>query len=285
MSRKTTQVNGIQGVATGASASVNMPLVRYHQIDGFVTSNGVAVDIETAIVLVTLKVNGTIIKQLTPKFIKQRALFFGYPQATGQFTLFFTEPRRRGLLGDELSSWDLFDEKSFSIEIKLATGLTSPTLAMQAQWDNKRNGELSADGKTFIKYPGAILREIIFSQNISTNFTITNILPVGVPVHNIFVIPATAGTIQRMELDIDNDRKFEGDTLATYGPNNPYAAYDDYGLTVGTTAGQVYYPISFDYDCKLDSAIVQNSNHNLRLFSSAAQAVDILIESRTSNFN
>lgn len=282
MARKTTQVNGIQGVASGSAASVNMPLVRYHQIDGFVTSNGVPVDIETAIVLVTLKVNGTIIKQLTPKFIKQRALFFGYPAAVGQFTLFFTEPRRRGLLGDELTSWDLFDEKSFSIEIRLASGLVAPTLAMQATWDAKRNGEIK--NGVFVKYPAAILREIIFSQNISTNYTITNLLPVGVPVHNIFIIPATAGSIQRLELDVDNDRKFEGDTLDTYGPNDPYASYDDYGLTVGRTNAQIYYPISFDMDNKLESAQIVNSNHNLRIFSTVAQTVDILVESRTDSF-
>jgi len=283
MSRKTTQVNGIQGVGSNAVASVTMPLVRYHQIDGFITSNGVPVDIETAIALVTLKVGGTIIKQLTPKFIKQRSLFFGYPAATGQFTIFFTEPRRRGLLGDELTSWDLFDEKSFTIEIRLNGGLITPTLAMQATWDNKRNGEIQ--NGVFVKYPAAVLREIIFSQNISTNFTVTNILPVGIPVHNIFMIPTTPGTIQRLELDIDNDRKFEGDTLDTYGPNDPYAAYDDYGLTVGRTNAQIYYPISFDADNKLESAVIQNSNHNLRIFSSAAQAVDILVESRTPNFN
>lgn len=284
MSRFNTQVNGIQGVGVGAVATVNMDTKRrYHSLDFTVTDAGAVVDAETAIDLITLKVNGTIIKQLTPKAIKRKNAFYSYPQSTGKLTIYFTEPRRAGFLGDELTSWDLFDESTFTIDVRFkSAGIVTPALFIQQSWDTKRNGEV-VNG-AFIKYPGAILRELITTQNMSTNFTMTNQFPVGVPIQLIALIPTTPGTVQRVELDVDAVRVFEGDVLASYGFNDPYGSYDDYGLTVDRTATQNFVPVSFDADRKLESALAIQSAQNMRTYLSAAQAVDILTCYRTVNF-
>lgn len=284
MARFVTAISGIQPAAVSSNLVIQMDTRRrYHSLDFFVTDAGAAVDIETAISLVTLKVNGKTIRQLTPRLIKRLMAFYNYPQSTGQFTLYFTTPRRRGLLGDELTSWDLFDESSFTVEIKFASsGITAPALFGTQTWDTRRNGEIR-DGK-FVRYPAFVERMEYTSRQASTVYTSTTELPLGVPIGLLAIVPATAGTVNRVEVTLDNQSVFEGDTLATYGNQNPYQSYDDYGLVTDRSGTQNFVPVAFDVDDKLESAITVTDSQNIKVFLASAQAIDILRVYRTSSF-
>lgn len=245
--RRINYINGISGVAPGGVATLNLQLNRrYHGLKIFasvtetVSGNATASDDPTDVIdNVKLIVNGVVIRDLTPaEIIKLAQANFGGVAVTDHIPIFFSDPTRATVIGEEATSWDMFGQNSFVLEIKLKAGTTNPKVTTQASYDFGRN---VSGGKPFLN----IVKQHSLTYNAPQGeFDIVN-LPINLPIQRLHIEPST-GTVSSCEVDSDGETVFE----ATKTEND--ALHVDYGIDILT--GTEPNPASTNLDASLQSA-------------------------------
>jgi hypothetical protein len=179
------QINGINGVAVGGTASVNLPVnQRYHRITLFCTDGGVAVAAASVITNVRILVNGVVIRDLATTDLMKLCFLNGYIPRLGELPLFFTEPFLTGGQINEpsdVTAWDMFGQSTFQIQLTISGSATTPAVTGWSEFDFIENA-VDKDGVKVLQivsqksfsYPTAAAQNTITTQPI--NFPIRRIL-------------------------------------------------------------------------------------------------------------
>ena len=266
--RRINFINGISGVAPGGVATLNMPLERrYHGVKLFasVTDDGsgsASTDPVDIIDYIKLIVNGVVIRDLTPLQIRKIAQAnFGGTAATDHVQLFFSDPTRATVIGEESTAWDMFGQNTFVIEMKLKAGTTNPSVTTQASFDFNRN-EDPGTGKPFLN----IVKQHGLTYNAPAgDFDIVN-LPIALPIQRIHIEPGT-GTVSQCEVSSDGETVFE----ATKAQND--ALHLDYGID-----SPFGFSVIFDYEQQVTSPLKVLRQMNLKPTFSASNNTVIVLE-------
>lgn len=272
--RRINFINGISGVAPGGVATLNMPLNRrYHGVKLFasVTDNGsgsASTDPVEIIDYVKLIVNGIVIRDLTPMQIRKIAQAnSGGNAATDHIQLFFSEPARATVLGEESTSWDMFGQDTFVIELKLKAGTTNPSVTTQASFDFDRNID-PGTGKSFLN----IVKQHALTYNAPAGALDIVNLPITLPFQRIHIEPST-GTVSECEVSADGETVFE----ATKEQND--ALHLDYGID-----SPFGFSVIFDHEQQVTSPLKVRRQLNLKPTFSAANNAVILLERKSRGY-
>lgn len=138
--RTNDQITGINGVVAGGTASVELPVNRrYHGLTFYYKTNAAQATIEADLNYIQLYVNTILIRDvnLTELFLENAAN--GRAFVLGQIPLFFSEPWRAAVMDEEMTSWDLFGQLSFTAKVGIAGAAAAPTLVGNSQFDYLQN--------------------------------------------------------------------------------------------------------------------------------------------------
>lgn len=259
-------VTGIEGVSAGGISTVNLPVNRrYHGLKLLVT-DGVETDPTAIVEYVRLIVNGVVMRDLTPAQIIAIAEMNGQTVDDNIIPIYFSEPWRASVIGEESTSWDLFGQVKATLEVKFLAAASAPAMKVQASFDYGRN---VSDGQPFL----AIVKQLRFGYNApSGNYDVNN-LPVRFPIQRI-LLTASTGTIDSVEVYRDSQKVFEAED----SENN--ALLDDYGLD----ASKFTFPIVFDHEQQISSPLRVDRELNLRVNSSAANSLTAILEHRANGY-
>lgn len=265
--RNINYINGIEGIVVGGTATANVPINRrYHSLKVIVSEalSALAVDVVSK---VRLYVNGQIMRDLTPAQYIAIASLNGITASTGEIPIFFSEPWRATVLGEEATSWDLFEQTKCTLEITFKTGINSPQCKVLASYDYGRN----VSGNTNFL---SIIKQLVQTYNAPSGQYDLVTIPVSNPLQRIH-LSASTGTITNVDVYRDNEKVHEGSDVQ----NSMFLK--DYKL-VGTA---FTYPIVFDYEQQISSPLVVGKDLLVRPTLSAANTLTVLIESRANGYN
>jgi len=276
------QVNilaGISGVATGATAAVRMDVnKRYHRII-LETTEGASVATAASHTLSALKllVNGVTMWDIAPSEIMNINACLGEADPTGTIALNFTEPNRRIIAPEDLTSWDMFGQSTFELDLGVATGLTTPAVTGLYEFDYFRNLKSGTKGQVPFLQPVA---RHAYNLNLPAGTTNYNQLPITAPIMRMWFRGATTGYITNLEIQQDGNKVLEGDVP---GINQFYGNYGIKFSSAGTPfapSGTVYYDTAFiaDQSMRPWQALKCANSMNVKITLSSATSVLVVME-------
>lgn len=265
--RNVNYINGVEGVAASSTATVNIPIDRrYHALKLFVSATG-ETDATAIVDQVQLYVNGVLQRNLTATQFIKIALLNGITAGTGEIPIYFSEPWRASVTGEEATSWDLFGASKCTLQITFKA-VTAPVCSVQASYDYGRN--LDGD-KPFL----AIVRQLTQAYNApSGTFDIVT-LPTQNPLQRVH-LSMSANSISSVEVYRGSEKVHEG----TLSQNARFLA--DYGMN--STA--FTFPVVFDFDQQISNPLVvrNQGDLNIRPTTTGAATLTAIIESRATGY-
>lgn len=267
-------INGIEGVGSGNTATANIPVNRrYHALKVFpagTDGTGATTDPVRLIARVRLYVNGVVIRDLTPTMILKIAALNGITVATGELPIYFSEPWRASVLGEELPSWDLAGQIKTTLEITYLGSLTGLSTAIIAAFDYSRNFEVKNGVNVALLN---IIKQKVRNYNANSGVYDVTTLPIENPIQRILLQTST-GTISQVETYRDNEKVQEGLTAENS------AFLKDYKMD----ASQFSFPLVFDFEQQLSSALLVAKDLLLKVTSSAANTLSVIVEERAPDY-
>lgn len=139
LSRRFVKQPSFQGVAAGQTAVINLPNAgTYFGLKffyGTATAGGAnQVNMETELTRIRLKLNGVTQREFSARELFDINAFHGIDFETGILNIFFAEPWRPEIIGEDALSWGMGGVQTFTAEVDIASGATSPTLRATALW-------------------------------------------------------------------------------------------------------------------------------------------------------
>lgn len=255
-------IAGIQGIGSGATATVNVPVNRrYHSMRILCTNAaGALTDATTIVSLVELVVNGQVIRSETPATFINVAKTYRYTPATGEIPIFFTEFwRNENPTAAEATSWDMFGQSTFVVRLTfLSPGGGVGIQSILGDYDFKRNVRFNrATGQN--EYFLAIVKMTSVAINAVSGTNDVTTIPTAWPIQRLFV-DISANAISSVQIYTDNNVKNWEATKA----ENAILLNSN-----GITATFFEYPIIFDYDDRIDSNL-QTSYLDVRTVTTGA---------------
>jgi len=231
-------------------------------------------------------VNGVIIRDISPTSILQIAIANGYYPALGELPLYYTDPADNINQLNEITSWDLFGQSTFSLQGTIPGTVSLPSLIGAQEFDNSRN--LRPTSKGLIPFLQPIAQHE-YTFNVVAGVNLINTIPFDYPIRRIWIKGSTPLSITQLEVDQDSNKVME----ATYSEMRKM--YEDYGFQFGkpnwantttTNAFKAAYqtPSYFDFayisdpDRRLQKSLTCENSLVLRITSSVAQSVTIVME-------
>lgn len=270
-------INGIEGVTPGGVCVSNNPLNRrYHGAKIFATANTTGgsptaiTDVTQIVDSVRQIVNGVVIRDTTAAELLAIAKLNGQTVGNNELPIWYSEPWRASVLGEEATSWDMFFQTKFTYEIRLKSTITSPAVKILASYDFARNVSVE-NGKQV--YFLSIIKQLPFTYNAPAGqYDITS-LPIRFPIQRIH-LQASTGTISPVEVTRDGEKVLEGTSaeLARF--------LADYSLD-STAFTQ---SLVFDAEQQISSALLVSRELLVRLTSSAANTLRALVEHRANGY-
>lgn len=269
-------INGVEGVAVGGVAVANVPVNRrYFDFRMFITGNlaggGAA---QTAAQLVTnirVYVNSVVMVDLTPTELRKIAIMNGQIMTDVQIPLFMAEPWRATVTGEESVSWDLFNQTKCTIEITFASGTENLTFKMLSSFDYTRNFSTNDAGETTPLL--AIVKKTAQTYVMGGGQNDITTLPQRWPIQRI-EMQASAGTVDYVEVYRDDEKVHE----ATVSENEAANQNQQMDST------QFSYPVVFDSDQQISSALLVQNTLLLRPTCSAANNLRVITEHRSNGY-
>jgi len=269
-------INGMNGVVAGGVATLDIPPGRrYHALKAWLAatvSSAPSTDPTVIISSARLIVNGVVMRDLTPTQVLNIAKLNGItPDATtGELPFYFSEPWRASVIGEESTSWDMFGQSKFTLELTFLTTALSPSCVVEAAFDYGRN--VDGTGKNFL----AIVKQLRYTRSNPTGAVDIIDLPQQYPIQRIH-LTTSAGSISSLEIWNDTVKVMEGITA------NINDFYKDYRLT--PSAASFGLSAVFDYSQQISDALfVVNNNLNVRPTCSAAGSITALVEFRAPGY-
>jgi len=203
--RQVDQINGINGVAVGGTASVNMPTnQRYHRLTFYCTDGGVAVAAANVITHVRLLVGGVVIRDIDTVDIMKLCNLNGYIPRLGELPIFFTEPFLTGGQINEpsdVTSWDMWGQTTFQVQLTISGGATTPAVTGWMEFDFAEN--LDSDGPNANRILQIVSQKAFSYPTAAAQNTITT-QPINFPIRRI-LMKVAAGTITQIQAKQDGN--------------------------------------------------------------------------------
>jgi len=253
-----------------------------------VTVAGIASPVSPATFFSAFKqvVNGVIIRDISPLSILQVAIANGYYPALGELPLYYTDPADNINQLNEVTSWDLFGQSTFSLQGTIPGTVSLPSLIGAQEFDNSRNLRPTSKGLIPFLQPVA---QHEYTFNVVAGVNLINTIPFDYPIRRIWIKGSTPLSITQLEVDQDSNKVME----ATYSEMRKM--YEDYGFQFGkpnwfnTTTTPAFLaayqtPTYFDFayisdpDRRLQKSLTCENSLVLRITSSVAQSVTIVME-------
>jgi hypothetical protein len=287
--RLRTYITGIEGIASNGTAIAKFPNGRRYHGAKLVVSGTVAAAPSTdpiAIVeYVRLSANGVLMRDLTPAEILKIAALNGITAAAGELPLFFTEPWRQTIDGQELTSWDVTQFKQpaavITAEVKFLNVVAlAPTLKVQIEYDYQSNIVNTANGPAFFNN---IVKILPLTKLCAGGANDVDNCPLKFPIQRVH-LAVSANAILSVEITRDGEKVLE----ANVAENSMFLK--DYGID----ASQFAFPVVFDYTQQISDALTGVNftperpsgirELNIRTTLSGAATLRILTEQRANGF-
>jgi hypothetical protein len=259
-------IPGLQGIASGGIATVNVPVNRRYHTMRILTTNaaGALTDATTIVSLVELVVNGIVIRSATPATFINVAKTYRYTPATGEIPIFFSEFwRNESPRSAEATSWDMFGQQTFVVRLTfLAPGGGVGIQSILADFDTKRNTYRNASGQEvpFL----AIVKYTDISLNAASGLNDFTTIPTVWPIQRMF-LDISANAVSRVDLFADNNVKVweatKAENAIVLNPNDITATFFEY-------------PMPFDFDDRVDSSL-KTSTIDLRVTTTGAATLTV----------
>lgn len=264
------RITGINGVAAGGVATAELPTGRrYHGLTLYYKTNANQATIEADISFIRLSVNGILLRDIRPAelFIENTAN--GRAFVAGEIPIFFSEPWRATVMEEQATSWDMYGQGTFTVDIGIAAGAVAPTIDGISTYDYQRNdGKEGRPGANIVKW---IRNTFVFAA--AGDLEIKT-LPKGM-LHRVTLFgPASAPTAVRVEVN----SKVQMD-LTLVRLTNLLAKY-------GITAQALTFPAYYDYTQQIIDALPVGAldDYNMRVTSAGAQNVVALTQVRVPGY-
>lgn len=240
-------------------------------------------------------VNGINMRDIAPADILNTLAANGINSDLGELPINYTEPFFNVNQQNEILSWDMFGQATFTHKLTLAPGLVSPGLAGVMEFDFLRNVRPAQGGNGQIPFLQPVSKHTYsFNVTASNSGNRINTLPFDYPIRRIWIQPATAGTITGLIVYQDANKVFEVVTAAQmkqmyepYGFQFGRANYfnQNYADTATNVLKSQYNPISYydmaylsDPDQRIFKALSCDGSFVLVITSTAAQSINVTME-------
>jgi hypothetical protein len=255
-----------------------------------VTSSGTASACSPATVLTSIQqlVNGIPVRDIEPSQILTYVMAQGYYPALGELPLWYTNPTRNKIQRNDVTSWDLFGQSTFSIKFGISPSVTSPGISGSMEFDFLRNVRTDNGKEVVFLEPTA---QHQYGYNLIAGRNDITTLPFDFPISRLWFLGSTPGNITQVELYQDGNKWFEV-TLADLEE-----MYRQYGFTFGqpdwlnqTQPGNAtllgayetprYYDAAFisDEDGRWSKRLSVANSLTIRIYSAVQQSVTIMAE-------
>lgn len=227
-----------------------------------------AVDPVTLLTSVKITVNGINMRDISPANIIAIQKGNGYTPALGELSIFFTEPWRRIIMPNEVTSWDMFGQSNFSVQLGISSAVTSPGLTGVYEFDYERNQRPGPNGQ-----PVPFLQPVAqhqFSYNAVSGRNDVNNLPFSYPIDRVWVKSANDDVYQ-LEVYQDSNKVMEATTaeisqdLAPFGMNPANGGFDTAYIS--------------DPDQRIWKALKCGNSFVTRVYTNSTEALTFVIES------
>jgi hypothetical protein len=269
-------VAGIEGVASGAEATVKLPNNRrYHLLKLYAQgTNSTPATVYAGDVIDTVKIYvGTrLIRQVTAAELLFFAAFNGYTltQPGSSVPIVFSDPRRASVMDEQMTAFELFGSPEMTLKVGLKSGLTGVSLRVIQCYD---------DGFTTVN--GQRVRNIIKQDpqwySAGSTYDIMG-TPLGFPINRIFLFPESGKAITSVKVVVNESQTVYEMTAAE---NQAFLA--DYGLISETGNGKCF-PIVFDMNQQLLDGLPVVKSLRITVTQSAAGQIKALTEIRTPDY-
>lgn len=227
-----------------------------------------------------LKVNGVIMRDVsvaqTLAIIAANPFPKNYSLGAGEFPLLFTEPWRNVLRKNTVTSWDVFGQPSFEIDINIQSGITAPNIAGTWEFDYQRNQYTPKGAKSPVPFLQPVKYKSYSTGVIAAGMFNYTTLPINYPISRIWMAGSTPGQITRVTINQDGNIVSDGYTASIL------ESYGEYGFNI-TGAGFDTAFIS-DPDQRVGKCLKVQSSLILSIYSAVSQNVTLLVESLPGNY-
>ena len=269
---------GFVGTVTAAAGVVSAVAV---------TSVGTASPINpvTACTSIQQIVNGVIMRDISADSILRIVNSNGVYPALGELPLYYTDPKDNINQLNELTSWDMFGQSTFSLKTQLAATLTSPGLQGSMEFDYARNARPSANGMIPFLQPIA-MHEYTFS-NLASGVNKINTIPFDYPIRRMWFLGSTPGNISQVEVYNDGNKAFESTEAQML------EMYEDYGFEFGATPATKtpinaarYFDFAYisDPDRRIGKSLTCENSLVVRITTDISQSVTVVVESLPGSY-
>lgn len=255
-----------------------------------VTNGGTASPCNPVTVISSLQqiVNGVVIRDCSVDSILRIINSNGFFPALGELPLYYTDPSDNINQLNELTSWDMFGQSTFTIKPTVSKTVGSPGLNAIMEFDGNRNVRPTAKGLVPFLQPVAVHE---YSFNLIAGLNKINTIPFDYPIRRMWFLGGTPGNLTQIEVNQDGNKVME----ATYAQMRQ--DYEDYGFQFGrnnylvdtyATSASIkgnYNPINFfdfayisDPDRRIAKALTCENSLVIRLSSAVQQAVTVVVE-------
>lgn len=267
-------IQGIQGVAAGGTATLNLPAnLRYHELTLLLTLAGSLADPTTIASNIKLKVGGVTIRDSSPDQIIRKAKLYGYTPATGEVPIFFSEPWFEDPRIAESFSWDMFGQGQFTLEITFLGAIVPGVQQVIAQVDQGRNTRFDKRlGKqvSFLRILKEKNQTFVFGgSGLAGNTQIDRTLPI-----RRLLIDTSTGTFTQVEVVADSVSVYNLMTIAQLSGQYAHQKLDN---------SQFKCPLVFDFD-NLGRSSLTCQTLEVRLNPSAANTSTFLVIQEADRF-
>jgi len=273
-------IAGIEGVASGATATVKVPTNRrLHLLRLFAqATDAVPATVYGADVIdeVQIFVGTSLVRIITAAELLFRAGFEGYtitPQYDG-VPIYFSEPKRASVMDEQVTAFDLWNVPDMTLKVKIKSGLTAVTLKAVMVYDEGYTTD--AKGNRVLN----VIRQLPNFYNAGTSYDITT-LDITFPIQRIFLFPASGVTITGVKVVVDDSK-----IVHELTQRENIAFLEDYGLIAEAGNGKCY-PVCFDANGQLfDGLGADRPIRSLRVTvaQSGAGQIKALLESRAPRY-
>jgi hypothetical protein len=275
----------------GAGATGTYTVVGLVVTATTVTSGGTVAALPPEAVITSFKqlVNGVNMRDINPVEIRRiptaNPFERSYNPQPGEFPIYYTEPWRSENQHNELTSWDLFGQNTWQIQVGISAGVTSPSLVGSYEFDYMRNTRpgVAQDGKTRINVP--FLQPVAqhqFQYPVPLGRFDLTTLPIDFPIARLWFYGTDAlgvrlgkGCITQLEIYQDGNKILEASQaqfdqiIAEYGFN--WNVYDAAFIA--------------DIDQRLFKALSVANNLIVRVYSAVAMNLNVVMETLPGQYS
>lgn len=136
--RSLVSMSSFNAVAAGQTATLDLAardvfhVLYIYYTPGAQPTAAVQATMEADIGEIRIKVNGKVQRRYTAAQLIALNAFYGHAFTAGYLPIFFSEPHRRSVQGEDMLGWGMADVSTFQVEIDIAAGAVSPRLSAKA---------------------------------------------------------------------------------------------------------------------------------------------------------